>query len=142
MGTYYKAVNRTRREFIEPATFGQTMKVQEFTEEPAGIMEALALLLLEGGDGDVVGRWAGGRIIFASVYGEEKEEDGLNLYRSVEEDPSYENVGPQVLQYMAESRLTRQRLIDRARRGHRTLQAALDEIGVAWRDTVTDKPSD
>jgi len=137
MGTYYKAVNTSRREFIEPSTFGQTGKVQEFTEEPAGIMEALALLLLEGRDGDIEGRWAGDNIIFASVYGKE-DDRGYTLYHNVRHDLSYENIGPQVIHHMAQSSITKQRLIERAQHSRFVLQATLDELGIVWREEDQD----
>jgi len=136
MGTYYKAVNTDRKEFMEPSTFGQTLKLQEFTEDPAGIMEALAILLAENERGGIEGRWAGDRVLFASVYGQE-DEDGLTLYRRVGQDPSYLDVGPHVLKHMVRSEITRQRLIERARhKPSARLRSVLNDLGVIWREAA------
>lgn len=143
MGVYYKIINLDRREYLSPSTFGQTLKMQEFTEEPAGVLEGLALLLAEDHDQGVLGRWARDRVIFASSQGP-ADADDLNLYRRATRDPEYTNVGPQVVRYMAEcgGRITTRRLVERAREHEwaTALRDALEPTGLLDAPLEEDEP--
>jgi hypothetical protein len=97
MGQYYKIVNLTKREYLEPHAFDEGAKLLEFGCSGSGTMTALAVLLANsngrgGGDLNGVpedfpvkpGRWAGDRIVVAGDYAEATDPGefcgGVNLY--------------------------------------------------------------
>lgn len=79
MGQGYLIVNLDKKEYIDPQSFGNGVKLTEFGYQ-AGTMMALAALLSDGngeGGGDLhsncplIGTWAGDRIVVAGDYGKE-----------------------------------------------------------------------
>ena len=93
MGQYYKLVNITKGQFIEPLSFNDGSKLLEFGSSGDGTMLGLSILLASGngrGGGDlfsdkqVVGSWAGDQIVIAGDYADEglfvPEGVNLNLY--------------------------------------------------------------
>ena len=81
MGQYYRIVNVDKGELIDPLQFvGDGQKLGEFAFGSGGVLTALAALLADGNgrgggdlksEGDVVGSWAGDRIVVAGDYGDE-----------------------------------------------------------------------
>jgi hypothetical protein len=100
MGQYYKIVNLTKNEFLDPSVFGEGLKLLEFGCDSNGVLTALAVLLANSNDrggGDLhgvpedfpiqAGRWAGNEIVVAGDYAKDgdKGERGkfpgrVNLY--------------------------------------------------------------
>lgn len=93
MGQYYKVVNLTKKEYLNPHDFDDGAKLMEFGQSSGGTMASLAILLANsngrgGGDADCddmewVGRWAGDEIIIAGDYaekGDKKEDQEENIY--------------------------------------------------------------
>lgn len=97
MGQYYKIVNLTKREYLDPSHFGEGCKLKEFACNARASLTALAVLLANsngrgGGDYNDVpetmavkpGRWAGDRIVVAGDYAEATDPGefcgGVNLY--------------------------------------------------------------
>jgi len=78
MGQYYRVINTTKKEFLEPDTFGDGSKLGEFGMSSYGTMTALAGLLANSngrGGGDyqdnaMWGRWANDNIVIAGDYAE------------------------------------------------------------------------
>lgn len=79
MGQYYKIVNTTKRQYLDPSAFGDGLKLMAFANSESGVMSALALLLAQGngkGGGDfrgidkMIGSWAGDSIIVLGDYSE------------------------------------------------------------------------
>lgn len=77
MGQYYVTVNLDKRQFLNPHSFGDGLKLVEFGSSGFGTMMGLAALLSSGngrGGGDVhsssplIGSWAGDRIVVAGDY--------------------------------------------------------------------------
>lgn len=77
MGQGYLIVNLDKKEYLDPNSFGNGVKLTEFGYQP-GVMMALAALLADGngeGGGDLrsnsplIGSWAGDRIVVAGDYG-------------------------------------------------------------------------
>jgi hypothetical protein len=79
MGQYYLPTNINKREYLDAHTFGDGLKLLEFGLSGMGLMSGLAILLADGngrGGGDInedpvseiVGRWAGDRIVIAGDY--------------------------------------------------------------------------
>ena len=48
MGQYFKVINKTKKEFINPHTFGNGLKLWEIVASGKGVMQGLGLLLGEG----------------------------------------------------------------------------------------------
>lgn len=84
MGQYHYVVNLDKRQYLHPHTFGQGLKLMEFGSDGGGTMLALAVLLAgdngrgggdfhEPGSGlrELVGSWAGDRVVIAGDYGDE-----------------------------------------------------------------------
>lgn len=102
MGQYYKIANLTKREFINPHTFGDGIKLMEFAMNSGGIMSALAILLASSngcGGGDlhltdkspwkgVPGRWAGDRIVVAGDYDDNPDSPGCGVYSACCTEPT------------------------------------------------------
>ena len=82
MGQYYKIANIDKKQFINPHTFGDGVKLMELACSGNGTLTALAVLLASSngkGGGDlhmderspwfgVPGSWAGDRIVVAGDY--------------------------------------------------------------------------
>jgi len=90
MGQYYKLVNITKGEFIEPHSFNDGSKLLEFGTSRYGSMMGLSILLASGNgmgggdlisDNDIVGSWAGDQIVIAGDYADAGlfVPDGVNL---------------------------------------------------------------
>lgn len=76
MGQYWKPVNLTKREFINPHKLGSGIKLLELSSS-SGLAAALTILLAvmpeRRGGGDFqnnpfVGRWAGDKVVFVGDY--------------------------------------------------------------------------
>lgn len=64
MGQYFRIVNIDRSEYLDPAGFGDGAKLAQFAWGSGRTMTALALLLSSPKkDDEVVGRWAGDRVV-------------------------------------------------------------------------------
>lgn len=77
MGQYYRIINLTKREYLDPHYFGDGLKLMEFALSGFGTMAALGILLASGngrGGGDlrsesrIVGSWAGDKIVIGGDY--------------------------------------------------------------------------
>jgi hypothetical protein len=92
MGQYYRIVNIKKKQYITPSTFGDGLKLMEFSMSASGVLAGLAILLADGNgrgggdlhsENDIVGSWAGDNIVIAGDYADEgkfvKEVD-KNLY--------------------------------------------------------------
>jgi len=81
MGQYHKAVNLTKREFINPHKLGCGLKLWEQLANNPGTGAALTILLAcsngrgggDLGENDVIGRWAGDNIAIVGDYAEETD---------------------------------------------------------------------
>ena len=99
MGQYYNAVNLDKEEMISPHSFGDGAKLLEFGLNACGMMLALAILTSDGngrGGGDLhvtegvddfnlVGSWAGDRIVICGDYADKKKwlsEEMIDRYLS------------------------------------------------------------
>jgi hypothetical protein len=97
MGQYFLVVNLDKKEFIHPHKFGDGLKLLEFGCSSCSTLTALTLLLRksnEGGGGDfhefekceLVGSWAGDRIVIIGDYDESKVyEEAENQFRDISE---------------------------------------------------------
>lgn len=77
MGQYYKILNKTKKQYIEPYVFDNGAKLMEFTSTGKGMLQGLSILLANGngrGGGDlhsdrkIVGSWAGDNIVIEGDY--------------------------------------------------------------------------
>lgn len=117
MGQYYKIVNVTKKQYINPVTFGSGYKLMEFASDGCSAMTGLAVLLANsngrgGGDlcsdNEVVGSWAGDRIVIAGDYaefgdpGEPDTEENLYLQCSPRSDSDFEDISAQVISAMCD----------------------------------------
>ena len=77
MGQYYLVVNKTKKEFLDPHSFGHGAKLMEFVSDDKGMLQALAILLADGngrGGGDLssnnplIGSWSGDEITIVGDY--------------------------------------------------------------------------
>jgi hypothetical protein len=106
MGQYYKIVNKTKKEYLDPHTFGNGVKLMEFVSDGRGVLQALGILLAEGngrGGGDLrsdnklIGSWAGDKVYVSGDYAEselywkaEKYKDiSIDVYCCLCEDSWY-----------------------------------------------------
>jgi hypothetical protein len=85
MGQYYLTVNLDKKQYLHPHKFGDGLKLREFGASGSGTMAGLAVLLSDGcgrGGGDLlvepeedtdqlIGSWAGDRIVVAGEYADE-----------------------------------------------------------------------
>jgi hypothetical protein len=121
MGQYYKVVNLDKKEFIYPHAFGDGLKLMEFGCSSCGTMTALAVLLANsngrgGGDlrsdNEIVGSWAGDRIVVAGDYAEpgdscEGDSDPgasaePNLYHRCHATGDFTDISPLVLEAISD----------------------------------------
>ena len=86
MGQYYKVFNKTKKEYLNPHTFGNGLKLMEFTSDGKGILQGLSLLLANGngrGGGDLhsdnplIGSWSGHSITIEGDYADDTLWDEL-----------------------------------------------------------------
>lgn len=84
MGQYWKPVNLDKRECLDPHALGCGLKLLEQAWTPVGTAQAVMLLLTPmseprgGGDfpagfGEVIGRWAGDRVVWVGDYSEDDD---------------------------------------------------------------------
>ena len=105
MGQYFLIVNLDKKQFIHPHTFRDGLKLLEFGCSSHGTLTALTLLLRnssEGGGGDfhefencdLVGSWAGDRIVIIGDY------DQSGLYHTAEN--SFTNISETLIDQVSE----------------------------------------
>ena len=91
MGQYFKVVNKTKKEYLSPYTFGNGAKMWEIVASGKGVLQGLGLLLAEGHyiDGDetpthksLIGRWVGDSITMVGDYAK------CELYHKTTDIPS------------------------------------------------------
>ena len=111
MGQYYKVVNTTKKQVMNPHSFGSGAKLMEFSSDRMSIMQGLAILLADGngrGGGDLrsenplVGSWAGDSIVIAGDYADEGkfvQDEKVNLYV---ESNDYEDISFKVIEVLCE----------------------------------------
>lgn len=102
MGQYYIVVNKTKKQFLNPHTFGEGAKLCEFSFGRGTILTGLSFLLANGngrGGGDLhsnnelIGSWSGDEISVEGDYADEDyEHEGkpCNLYMLAYE--TYEDI--------------------------------------------------
>ena len=100
MGQYFKVVNTTKGQTLNPYSFGSGAKLMEFTSDGMSIMQGLGILLADGnnrGGGDlrsdnpIIGSWAGDNIVITGDYADEgkfvpKKNSKENLYTYCDEN--------------------------------------------------------
>jgi hypothetical protein len=107
MGQYYSICNIDKRQFIHPYCYGDGAKIVEFAYSSPTTMTALAILLADGngrgggdfpGESELVGHWAGDRIVIAGDYADEGKfvnDPTKNLYNIASEE--FEDISFDVL---------------------------------------------
>ena len=99
MGQYYKVINKTKKEYLTPYTFGNGAKLMEFTSTGVGILQGLSILLANGngrGGGDLsshsplIGSWSGDSISIEGDYADDTLWDEIDAKNSKWKDISYE----------------------------------------------------
>lgn len=94
MGQYHIVINLDKKEYIKPHMCGDGAKLLEFGASGEGVMFCLALLLAKdngrgggdaSGDNQLIGSWAGDRIIISGDYGDKNQPpaEGSDLKRSL-----------------------------------------------------------
>ena len=87
MGQYFKVINKTKKEVLNPHTFGNGLKLWEFVSDGNGVLQGLGLLLAEGHveykdlipkPSTIIGRWHGDKITILGDYAQDKE--GNNIW--------------------------------------------------------------
>lgn len=95
MGQYYKVVNKTKKEFLHPYSFGHGAKLMEFVCDSEGMLQSLAILLAEGngrGGGDfssdnpLIGSWSGDEITIVGDYADSGLYDIAKTYKDIGDD--------------------------------------------------------
>ena len=96
MGQYYKVVNKTKKEFLDPHSFGHGAKLMEFVSDAEGMLQSLAILLAEGngrGGGDfssdnpLIGSWSGDEITIVGDYADSGLYDiARDSYKDISDD--------------------------------------------------------
>ena len=96
MGQYYKVVNKTKKEFLHPYSFGHGAKLMEFVCDSEGMLQSLAILLAEGngrGGGDfssdnpLIGSWSGDEITIVGDYADSGLWDiARDSYKDISDD--------------------------------------------------------
>lgn len=82
MGQYYKIINITKKEVMEPLEFDNGMKLMEFSYTGNNLVLAMANLMKEGG------RWFGDKVVVCGDYAEwcsEKEENDNTYNKALNE---------------------------------------------------------
>jgi len=91
MGQYFKVVNKTKKEILNPHTFGNGVKLWELVSDGNGVLQGLGLLLAEGHveydknnelkPSTIIGRWHGDSITILGDYAQDKKGD--NIYETM-----------------------------------------------------------
>ena len=115
MGQYYKVVNKTKKEFLHPYSFGHGAKLMEFVCDSEGMLQSLAILLAEGngrGGGDfssdnpLIGSWSGDEITIVGAYAD----SGLwDIARD-----SYKDISDDACKMLCEDDYLKERLVSKA----------------------------
>jgi hypothetical protein len=104
MGQYYMVVNVDKKEYIDPSTFMEGMKLMEFACGQYGTLSGLAVLLASsngegGGDlavdepwDDIPGRWCGDRIVIAGDYDNVEGSPGNGVYQQCTQPTALEEL--------------------------------------------------
>ena len=99
MGQYYKVINKTKKEYLTPYTFGNGAKLMEFTSDGSGMLQGLSILLANGngrGGGDLssesnlIGSWSGDSISVEGDYADDTLWDEIEKKNSKWKDISVE----------------------------------------------------
>ena len=94
MGQYYKIVNKTKKEYLDPHTFGNGIKLMEFVSDGRGVLQGLAILLADGngrGGGDLhsdnklIGSWAGDKVYVSGDYSDSGLYEKAEKYKDINE---------------------------------------------------------
>lgn len=120
MGQYWYIFNLDKKEFLHPHKFGDGLKLMEFGSSSVGTLSGLTLLLAsptgngrgggdfgdEGESPEIVGRWAGDRIIISGDYDDVRPGEGRNLYDQASDDPDspYKDISEKVVRVMLKDR--------------------------------------
>ncbi len=91
MGQYYITINRTKKEYLSPYTFGDGAKFLEFMSSSRGMKEATMMLLTNGGHKDnYLGHWAGDLIEVLGDYAEHdvRGDKKVDLWEEIHEGRS------------------------------------------------------
>ena len=107
MGQYYRIVNIDKKEFLHPHKFGDGLKIWEFGFADYGTMAGLTFLLASGhGSGinetessELIGSWAGDRIVILGDYSEEFPEVSEEMYSDEKED-TYKDISNQIIEVL------------------------------------------
>lgn len=95
MGQYYKIVNKTKKQYLEPHTFGNGVKLMEFVSDGRGVLQGLAILLADGngrGGGDLhsdnklIGSWAGDEVYITGDYADSGLYEKAENYKDISVD--------------------------------------------------------
>lgn len=95
MGQYYKIVNKTKKEYLDPHTFGNGIKLMEFVSDGTGTLQGLAILLADGngrGGGDLhsdnklIGSWAGDEVYISGDYADSGLYEKAEKYKDISVD--------------------------------------------------------
>lgn len=134
MGQYYHVVNIDKKEFLDPHSFGDGLKLMEFGLSGMGTLSGLTILLADGngqGGGDLdsedcfIGRWAGDRIVITGDYAEEGkfvENPEVNLYHVTgEEEEGYKDISAETLYALLDDSYYMQECKEQLEKGHRYL---------------------
>lgn len=106
MGQYFIVVNPDKEQYLSPHNFGDGLKLMEFGNSQAGTLTGLAVLLADGNgkglgdldsDHDIIGSWAGDRVVVAGDYANPGEfvEGDDNLFTVAGDE--YENISDEVI---------------------------------------------
>ena len=125
MGQYYKIVNLDKREYLHPHNFGDGAKLWEFGSSGMGTMFGLALLLANGngqGGGDfqvrrpedleLVGRWAGDRIVVVGDYANEWPGEGDLYMRCALGEGGFKDISEELLGMMLQDSWYRESVME------------------------------
>jgi hypothetical protein len=102
MGQYHYPVNLTKKQYLNPHTFGDGLKLREFGCSSGGTLTALTYLLASsngrgGGDfadGSLAGKWAGDKIAIIGDYSDKNDIEGIDAAQMYAElrDSYYEDI--------------------------------------------------
>ena len=138
MGQYFKFVNLSKQQYFSPGILGDSIKFGGLGYGASAL--ALARLICSPGDMDYpayhrsygvkgkdelyLGCWAGDQIIIPGDYEKSTEEGRENLYRHVENDPEFEDIGLKLFHWMCKEPDSLAIFIARAK----TDKALLDQL--------------
>ena len=113
MGQYFKIVDLTKKEYIQPNLLGGGIKLGALGHGLQGV--ALCRLLASPGsenpkaygntekDSVYVGYWSGDKLVIPGDY-DEVDGSGYNLYHKVGIDPEYKNITHHVLRWLVKDK--------------------------------------